>query len=190
MAPQQIPFCINDRSRTETSRCVLLQKPPIVIVRNETDILTLRLLGSPETQGLCLFPCIVLSQFPQWEKEASKLPLGQLVKGIGLILQWVFTLHQHMTSVNEAKAGIMPRRQLVGAKANGPLQERAKLDPLIADNARIGSPALQVFLAEITDDFLFEKLPQVEDVMGDAQHLADPPGVIHRIEGAASALRL
>ncbi len=83
---------------------------------------------------------------------------------------------------------IMPGSERRRAKVACGRQEIAKLDALIASNARDRSFAALIGVGEILDDFFAKPILVIEYVMGDAEPLGDARGVVDVLPGAAGAL--
>ena len=82
--------------------------------------------------------------------------------------------------------GIVAGGHELRVDAVGVLKQLAEFQPLITDNARIGSAAAHVFVDEVVDDPAEIRL-QIQRIERDIQPIRDAPRV-GRIVGAAAAL--
>ena len=69
--------------------------------------------------------------------------------------------------------GVMSRCDVVAAHVQRRIEQRAKLNVAVADNARIGRQPLLVGVHKALDNAVVEGLLQVEHMMGDPQALGD-----------------
>src|SRR5262245_12485314 len=88
------PVSVNDAAGSERLRDTLPQEPPIIIVRDEADLLAFRLLGSREAQRCRLRSHLILRQLANGKARRRKLGLGQRPEKVGLILLVVVTSPQ------------------------------------------------------------------------------------------------
>ena len=74
------------------------------------------------------------------------------------------------------------------AELAGPIEEAAKFEVLVAHHAWIGRSASLVFGGEILNDPVLEFRRLVDEIIGDAQLMADRPGIGDGLRTAAFVL--
>ncbi len=87
-----------------------------------------------------------------------------------------------------ADAGVVARGQAVEAEPVGPVQQPIELHGAVALNARIRRPPRRVLPHIGRHDVAVELLGQVEDVVGDAELLGHPAGVLDVGDRAAARI--
>ena len=164
---------------------VALNDPGIIPIRDEADVLTVRLAGIAEARRLRQVPDLLLAEFPQGEKRPGQLLLGQHVEHIALILALIGRLPQPVFSLLNIDAGIVTGGNISAAKEICPLEQRAKLQIAVAVDAGIWGKSPAVACHEFADDLLPEFLRKVENIVGDPQAEGSGASVLDILQTAA-----
>ena len=85
-------------------------------------------------------------------------------------------------------AGVVAGGDAVGADLAGGDEELVELEVVVAEGAGDGGAAGEVLADEGLDDFGFEAVLLVDDVVGDVELLGYVAGVVDVVDGAAAAL--
>src|SRR5687767_9791386 len=72
-----------------------------------------------------------------------------------------------------------------GAELPGAIDEIAKLEALVADDAWVRRAASFVFFGEVIDDLLLEIRGLIDEIVRDAEFVRDRPGVHDRLRSTA-----
>ena len=88
----------------------------------------------------------------------------------------------------ETVAGVMSGRDAVGANLAGGDEKLVELEMVVAQRARDGSASGEILVDEGTDDVGLEALLLVDDVIRNTKLFGDMAGVVHVVDGAATAL--
>ena len=165
----------------------LLDHPRIVAVRDETDVLAVRLFGDGHIEfprhaaGLCL------RQAAQGKAQIAELLAGRGKQEIALVLGRIGGPVQFRPGGRLDPADIVAGREAVGVEVARHRHEVGELDRLVAAHAGQRGLAAQVAVGEIVDHALAEPGFVVEDIVREPGLFGDPAGVADVLPGAAGA---
>src|SRR4051794_26379221 len=83
--------------------------------------------------------------------------------------------------------GVMSGGDEVGVELLAIRPELAELQPVVANNAGVGRPTVEILVGEIVDDAL-EVLLEIQSIKGDIELISHPP-CVSGVQGAATAAR-
>ena len=123
------------------------------------------------------------------EQQVGELVLGQHVEGVALVLAIVAAAAQVIQAGGRIKniAQVVAGGDVVKAVNAGLFQELVKFDRAVAFDAGVGREAAVISIDERTDHAVFEGADHVENVMLNADQVADAAGVLDTFQGAAGA---
>ena len=147
----------------------------VVTVWNKADILAFGLLGVDEALlGGNPAHVALLVQTRQRKNRARQTLLRKRIQKVTLVLFGVLAAMQLPGAVCRlACFGVMARGDVVAAHVQRCIEQRAKLNVAVADNARIGRQPLLVGVHKELDHVAVEGLLQVEHMVGYPQALGD-----------------
>ena len=161
------------------------QEAARITVRDEADVVGVRLAGDREAARGGLFPDPRLRRVAEREVCAGQLVGGQDTEDIRLVLRRVGGTVQLAPLGAVEDARVVPGRDPVETEGDRLVQQRRELDPLVAPQAGVGRAAGGVLGREVVDDIALEALREVPHVERDPQAVGDPPGVSGVLQGAA-----
>jgi len=189
MLSKHRPLPIHDRAGSEGVGSAPLEKPSVVVVRNETDLLALGLVGGDEAQGPGLGAHLLLGQFAHGKPCRGELGLAQRPQEVRLVLSRISAAPEQIPSrgaiVRDPR--VVARRhsgRVPGARA---MKQRAELDVAVAYHARHRRASGRVLAGEVRDHGLVELPLTVEEVVRDAEPARHLAGVVHGLRRAAAA---
>ena len=166
-----------------------VDKGPVVMVRNKTDLLAVRLLSHREAQFLCNLPDFPLCIRSHRHQRAGKLILGQAVQGISLVFLRCHRIPDGIAPVIQpVHPGIMACGYIIRPQFQAAPQQGFPFYISVTGDTGVGGPPLKVFLHKVIYHLLFELPPEVHHIMRDTQSLRHPSGVLHCRQAAASPL--
>ena len=130
----------------------------------------------PEPGGLG--PHLGLGQLAHGEAHPRQLGLAEHVQHVGLVLGRVGTAAQTPLAVAPDDSGVVAGGDGVEAQLVGPAQEAVELEVAVALDARVGRAPGGVGGDVRVDHVAVEVVGEVEDVVGDAELLGHPAGVL------------
>ncbi len=157
-----------------------------VAVRDEADVVAVRLLGHGQAALGRLRPDLGLGGVTEREQRVPQLLAGQRGQHVGLVLASVGAAPQLRASVHNGQPGVVAGADRVEAQGERLVQQRLELDPLVAAQARVGGAAGRVLGDEVLDHVLGEPLGEVPHVERDAEQVRGPAGVVGVLDGAAA----
>ena len=99
-----------------------LNEPRIVLIRDEADLLAVRLMGYPEAQLLRHFPNFILGIGSHRHQCPGKLLLRQVIQGVGLILRRRYRIADGVAAVRQLlHPGVMTGGDIVRADVQAAL---------------------------------------------------------------------
>ena len=123
----------------------------------------------------------------QGKAEEGELRLGRCEQEIALVACGVGPPMQLRPLGRLDAPDIVAGGQGLGAEVAGDAQELLELDLLVAANARDRRLAGEVGVGEVVDHRRLEPPLEVEDVVGDADAVGDPAGIVDVLAGAAAS---
>ena len=161
----------------------------VIVVRHETDLLTLFLLRQLHKAVVRRnLTHLVLSEAAQREQRPLQHFGSQLPQEIGLVFLGVNAFLEEITVAGLRDAGVVAGGNIVAAQLVGHLQHPTPLDDGIAEHAGVRGPALQVLVDKILDDRSLEKVADIEDMVFEAEFLGQVFRLEDGIHGAAALL--
>jgi hypothetical protein len=174
------------------------KKPARVAVRDEADVVRVRLVGHGQPAPLGLGAHRGLGRTAEREDRVRQLPGVEHAEHVRLVLGRIDRAMQLAASptttatVVAAPAGpvhdprVVPGTHRVEAERERLVQHRLELDLLVAAQARIRRAPGRVLADEVVDHVRVETLGQIPDVERDADHVGRAPRV-PRVLGSAAA---
>ena len=179
---------IHDRPGLDPLAEAVFQQRAVAAVRDEADLLALWLERGNQAEGPGLLADLGLGPIADRKAQDRELLLAKLVEHVGLVFALVGGSPQAVTVGTLIDARIVAGRQKVGAQRQRLAQEEAELDRLVAANAGIGRAPLQICLCEGVDDRRPKVVFEIQDVIGNAQPVGDPAGVLDRVQRTAAVV--
>jgi hypothetical protein len=158
------------------------EEGPGVAVRDEADVVAVGLVGDLEPAPVGLPPDVGLGGVTQREERVRKLLGRAHGQDVRLVLALVHTPPQ----LAARKLRVVPRAHSVEAEGQRAVEQRLKLDLLVAAQAGVGSTARGVLGHEVLHHVAVEALGQVPDVERDSDHVGGPAGVPRVLQGATA----
>jgi hypothetical protein len=206
-----VPMQVHNLAAMLLHEVRLLEKFPVILVRHETDFHALLLVGGPELAMPRDFARVALGLFAEWEHGARELVLPQRKKKVALILLQIAPALEEMaprefgrdallrvladrqvSPTSRVRGKFNPREMAGGDELRAELvraiNQPAKLQILIAQHAGIRRAAGFVFVGEVTNDVLLEFCRLVNQVIRDAELVADGTRVGDGLRAAAFVL--
>ncbi len=172
-------------------KCSIPAQPPItddlgvVAAGDEADLDAVGLVGDAEAglpgQGTHL----LLAVAADGEEDVRQQLAAQAEEDVGLVLGGVGGPVQLVPAGAGDDAGVVAGGHEVGLHLPAVGPELAELQPVVADDARVGRAPGQVLVGEVVDDAA-EVTLEVEGVEGDVEPVGDAAGVAG-VLGAAAA---
>ena len=129
---------------------------------------------------------IALQPAAEREERARELLLVQAVQEIALVLRAVRGLEQLEPAVGTPPhAGVVARRDALGAESDGVVEEGLELDLAVAEHVRIGRAAGAVLGEEMAEDAVLVLGREIDGLDVDADHVGDRHGVDQILPGRA-----
>src|SRR5262249_5023842 len=166
MPPKPAPRHIDDLSRVTRFRPQLLDEPRIGSLRNKADILAVGLIGNRQAETPSQCAGLPLGEPTQREAQKIEFGAGCGEQKIALIARRVLRPMQFWPIRPRYATHIMPGSECGRPEIPRRAQQIAKLDPLIATNARDRRLATAIGFSEILDDFSAEPALVIQHVMG------------------------
>ena len=136
------------------------------------------------------FAGVLLGLFAERKHGASELVLSQREKKVALVFAGVAPLFQKGALAVGAffKAREVAGGNEVAAKLASAVEERAELQFFVAHDARVGGASGFVFRGEVSDDLFLKRIRLVDQIVGDAQFVADASSIADGLRAAAFIL--
>jgi len=168
-----------------------LEELGVAAAGDEADFLRVGLLGEVEAVAGGHLADGWLLHLSEREEGAGELSLGEAEEEVGLVLGGVGGAGENPAAAGfvEAVARVVAGGDALGADLAGGEEELIELEMVVAEGAGDGGAAGEVFADEGADDFGFETVLGVDEVVGDAEVLGYVAGVVDVVDGAAAALR-
>lgn len=166
-----------------------VDKPGVVTVRHEADFLAVPLLGNRQTEFPRQFANLRLRHPPERKQRPRQLRLRQAEQEIGLVLGLIDRAAQFEPPGGPVllNAGVMPGRDLLRPNALCHREKLIELHEVVAECARDGRSTGQILVDERLDYLLLEPLLEVDHVIGNAQMLGHPAGIVHVVQRTAAS---
>src|SRR6516162_10544216 len=165
-----------------------LDEPHIGSLRYKADVLAIRFVGDRQIKAARQGAGLVFGESSQREAQKFKLCAGRREQEITLVAGGIGCPAELGSVRPDCPAHIMPCGECGSAEiACGP-EQIAKLDPLIAPDARDRCLAAAIGLGEILDHFFAEPALVIEHIMRDAEAVGDAPGVADVLAGTTCTL--
>ena len=159
----------------------------IVSIRDETDILTVRLSGVKKAQTVRQLPGLRLTEGTQWKLGVGQLLLSQHVEHIALVLACVKCLFQQIPTVFPLDPGIMASGDGVTAQEGCPVIKPPEFQVAVAVDTGIGRPPLSVGIRKAVHHLTAKLIGEVKNVVGNPQTKRHAAGILHILQRAAGA---
>ena len=181
---QDVPGSVQDKAGV--SLYVLSDEASIVAIGDKADVLAVGLIRIGKLKLAGGLPDLRLWVTLRWEKadipapsgpgrrERSSGPCPGLGRG-----------GDGIRGAEPVDAGVVSRGQLLGTQGSRFFDEKPELYMVVAGDAGVRGPTSTVLVDEVLDYVCMELLFEVEDVVGDVQHSADPLGVTGVLSVAA-----
>ena len=163
------------------------EEPRRVTVRNEADVMAIRLARDEQTALLCLSSHCGLEVGTEGEYGALKLVSSQDAQDVGLILLRVRGPMEFGTVRALDDLRVVAGRNCIEVQGERSVEDCAELDLLVAAQAGIGRSTALVLGDEIVDNVRCEPLREIPDIEGNAEHVGHAPCISSIIEGAAAS---
>lgn len=151
MLPQDVSVFGHDIPRLFLSK-VLGKKLPVIPLWNETKVLALRFFRYRKARPFRYSPNFVFSVLSKGEKEVGQGFFRYAREKVGLVLFAVLWAPDEVFAVLFLLEGVVASSEKVASQGPGVVEEFAKLEMAIAENARIRGSAPAVLGNEIGDD--------------------------------------
>ena len=160
----------------------------IVAIRDETDVLTVRLSGVKKAQTVRQLPGLRFAEGTQWKLGVGQLLLSQHIEYIALILAAVQRLFQQVPPVfSPFNADIVAGGDGVAAHEGRPVIEMPEFQVAVAVDTGIGRLPLSIGIRKAVHHLTAELIGEVKNVVGNPQPKRHAAGVLHIIQRAACA---
>ena len=160
----------------------------MVLVRNEANLLAIRLLGHlAEVEMVGDLADLLFAVASHRKLQPRHYLWPDSPQHVRLVLARIEPLREGQSAIGcRNQPGVMTRGDLPGPDALGVLQQLAEFQPRVANHAGIGRAAGSVLGDEVTDNPIEFPL-KINCIEGNFQSLGDAP-CIGRITGATAAL--
>ena len=167
-----------------------LEEGVVVAAGDEADLLGVGLGGDGEAGFGGHLADVGLLHLAEGEEGAGELILRETEEEIRLVLGLVGGAGEDpaLSLLVKMIPRIVPGGDAVGADLAGGDEELVELEVVVAEGAGDGGAAGEVFADEGLDDFGFEAVLLVDDVVGDVELLGYVAGVVDVVDAAAAAL--
>ena len=159
----------------------------IVAIRDETDVLTVRLSGVKKAQTVRQLPGLRFVESAQWKLGVGQLLLGQHIEYIALVLACVKCLFQQIPTVFLLDPGIMAGGDGIAAQKDRPVIEMPEFQVAVAVDTGIGRPPLSVGIRKAVHHLTAKLIGEVKNVVGNPQPKRYAAGILHILQRAAGA---
>ena len=171
--------------------CGPLDKARVILIRHKADLLAVRLVRHPKLQTGREFPDLFLCIGPHRHQRVGKLFLGQIVKGVGLVLGLRHAAaHGEAAVCQPGHPGVVPCGDIVRANLQAALKKRLPFHIAVAGDAGVRRAPCQIFRRKIVNDRFFEIRLKIHHIIGNAQLRRHPSGVVHGGKAAAASVLL
>jgi len=148
-------------------------------LRDEADVLTVRLRRSHQAATFGLDPQVRLVPAPDGQKEPAEHILAEHVQDVALVLVRIHASLETMGAIFESRhPGVVTGCDAVEPDHPGPIEEEIELDVAVALDARVRCPAAAIRIDVRLHHVLCELVAEVEDVVLDAELRCNPAGVV------------
>ena len=180
MSSEYVPLHIDNITATCAVRAVFPQIRLVIIMRDKTDLLALRLMCHRQMVFLCHAACFTLAEIAQRKDDMRQFFLIQMVEHIGLILIMIHSPTQTInTFLIPIDACIVPRRDILCTDVFCRAEKPPELDVVIADNARIGRTPVEIRIEEIVNNGMLKGFGKIYDLMRYTEHIRHTPRILY-----------
>ena len=175
VAPDHAAVAPHNVARCSGMSAAALDIARVVAVGNKADVLAFGLLGVGKALlGGYAAHVALFVQACQRKDGACQALLRKRIQKVALVLFGVLAAVQLPCAVGRlARLGVVTRGDIVAAHVQRGVQQRAKLDVAVADDAGVGRQPLLVGGHKALDYAAVERLLQVEHVVGNADALGN-----------------
>ena len=161
----------------------------VVAVGHKADFAALRLVGHAQAQLRGQLAHLALAHPAQREQRPRQLLLGQAEEEIRLIARMVNAAQQQAAAGVFVAGGarVVAGGDRLRADALGRFEEAVELDEVVAEGAGDGRAAGNVVVHKRLDHLRFEAVFEIDHVVGNAEVLRGPAGIVNVVERAAAA---
>ena len=168
----------------------LAQKRFVVVARHKANFLAVGFVGDFEADLARDLANLGLGHAAQRQQRAPELFLPQAEEKIALVLARIAALAKHRAARVLFDNGVVARGDALRAQRVRLVPEVAKLDLLVANDARVRRAPRAVFGGEVVDHRFLEIERFVDDIMRDAEGVGDGAGIGDRRGAAAGVFGL
>jgi len=187
MAAEHGAVEVHDLARPRRLRAQLLDQPGVGPVRDEADVLAVRLLRYRQPQAPGQRPHRVLVPGAQREAQEVELRARGGEQEIALVARAIDRAAQFGAGRSLASAHVVAGGQGVGTELARGGQQVAELDRLVAADAGNRRLAAHIGVGEVVDHLGAKAALVVQDIMRDAEVVGHVAGVVHVLPGATGA---
>ena len=182
-------FCYEITCTGHSLRHLTLQKGCIISIRHKTDILAVRLTCHRQLILFCQCPDFFLGIFSDRHQRSCQLLLGQVVKGVGLILLGCDGIAYCISSVwKPVYSCIMPCSNIVCTDLHTAGKQRFPLNITVTGITGIRRPACQIFLHKVIHYLILKLSFKIHHIMGNIQCLGHTSCILHGRKTAAASV--
>ena len=163
------------------------QETPVVIVGHKADFVRFGFVDQTEKAPLGSHPPdFWLVQVSERENGAAQALLRHAPQRVRLVFVFVQALGNHVTAIFMAQIGVVARGDELAIQFVGPAQQRVPFDVRVAEHARVGRAAGQVFAGEIINHEVAELIADVKDVVRETELHGHLAGIVDGVQAAAA----
>jgi len=141
------------------------QKRFVIIAGNETDLLTVELVGDFQTYRMRDFPDFGLSHRPEGRERATQLRLTQAKEEVRLVFSRIDAFAQNSVLVVMFDDRVMSGRDVIATERVRFAPKISELEFFVAHYARIRRPSGLILAREIIDHGALELVRLIDNVM-------------------------
>ncbi len=157
--------------------------------RGEAHLLAVGLLGDVQAKTLGGGANVGLVQLTDGKEGVLHLGAREPVQEVALVLARIQSSGEPRRAVRVPHdARVVSGRQEVRSLSADLGEQVGELEPVVADDARVGCAPGSVLIGERSHDLTLERVAEVQRVVRDAEQIADPPRVANRADRTAAAL--
>src|SRR5260370_10092647 len=187
VAAEHAPAAVDDVTRLPSLGPQPLDETSVGSARHKADILTVGLVCDPQAEMPRQGTSLVFGEAAQWKPQVFELLSPRGEQEIALVARQVACPMEFGPLPTGSPAGIMPGGERRGAEIARRAQPTAKLDPLIAADARHRRFAPGVAVDKIVDHGSPEAALVIGNIMWNAEALCDAGRIVDVAPGAAGA---
>ena len=187
VASQDLPFLIHKVSGSRHLSGRPLDEGRVVVIRDKAYLHAVLFLCHGKPHVLCHLADLLFCEVPHRHQSPRKLVLGQVIKGIRLVLLGRHGIPHRIPAVGQLKdPGIMARGDIIRPDLQAPGQKGLPFHIPVAGNAWIGRPPVKILFHKVIHHRSLEFLPEIHHIIRDPQAPGHLPGVLHGGQAAAA----